>query len=97
MTMTIPPQTEDTNVVIITQFIIDYQADHMIVAFRYGYKDASGIINRPKADHIVLDKSAINALMNATPPGNKTFKEWIRPKIYQQIANYLGVPVGQID
>lgn len=97
MTMTIPPKTEEANIVVIKNFMIDVDFNEIKILFSYGYKDLSNNITYYDTDYLVLDSTKYNQLLNATPPGNKTFKQWIRPLIYSEIANYLGVPVGQID
>ena len=97
MTMEIPPLTEETNIVRINTFSIDSQNKNIFIQFEYGYKDLSGVIVTKNTTAINLDQTKYNQLMNLTPPGNKTFKEWIRPLIYAQIADHLGIPVGDID
>lgn len=98
MTMIVPPQIEEANVVTIKSFIIDVEFSKLTVVFSYGYKDVdNNNITEHKTAHLHLDKTKYNQLLNATPPGNKSFKQWIRPLIYAEIAAYLGVPVGQID
>ena len=95
--MTIPPVAEITNIVRINNFAIEPLNKSIYIEFEYGYTNLSGVVVRKKADAINLDQTKYNQLMNLTPPGNKTFKEWIRPLIYAQIADHLGIPVGDID
>ena len=97
MTMTIPPLTEETNIVWINSFSISSINKSLVILFEYGYKDGAGEIVSREADVIHLSQTKYNQLMNLTPPGNKNFKEWIRPLIYAQIADHLGIPVGDID
>jgi hypothetical protein len=97
MTMTIPPQTEEINVVVLDGFYIDSDNKGIFITFRYGFKDVGGNVTKLKSQQLNLDETKYNQLLNATPPGNKTFKQWIRPLIYNQIASNLGVPPGQID
>ncbi len=97
MTMTIPPKTEETNVVVLQSFTIDASNKAIAVLFKYGYKSPSNDVTELEIGTLVLDETKYNQLLNATPPGNKTFKQWIRPLIYNEIADYLGVPPGQID
>ena len=97
MTMTIPPLTEETNIVRINTFSIDSENKNIFINFEYGYKDLSGDVVTKNTAAVNLGQTKYNQLMNLTPPGNKTFKEWIRPLIYAQIADRLGIPVGDID
>ena len=97
MTMTIPPVTEETNIVRITSFSIYPQNKNILVQFEYGFKNGAGDVVSKDTATINLGEVKYNQLMNLTPPGNKTFKEWIRPLIYAQIADHLVIPVGDID
>lgn len=97
MTMTVPVQTESINIVQIRDFAVSVKDQKLVIIFDYGYKDAGNNITEVKSGHVVLDSTKYNQLLNATPPGNKTFRQWIRPLLYTEIADYLGVPVGQID
>ena len=96
MTMTIPPQIEETNVVVMDDFIIDVDGRDVVITFAYGYDDGNKMVRR-KTESISLGETKYNQLLNADPPAGKTFKQWIRPLIYKQIADHLGVPVGDID
>lgn len=96
MTMTIPVQTQEINVVRINSFVIDPLNENIFIQFQYGYRN-NGIVSPLNMEAINLGDVKYNQLMNLTPPGNKTFKQWIRPLIYTQIANHLGITVGDIE
>ena len=95
--MTIPPRTEEINIVRINFFTISSTHKNITIHFDYAYKDLAGDVLAINSDVITLDTAKYTQLLNSTPPGNKKFNEWIRPLIYAQIADHLGIPVGDID
>ena len=97
MTMTVPPTTKEVNVVVLQTFSIDSLNKSVLITFRYGYKAPSDEVTEFKTDAFNLDETKYTQLLNATPTPGKTFKQWIRPLIYAEIADYLNVPVGDID
>lgn len=97
MTMGIPVSTKETNMVRIIAFEINLQRQLIFIQYEFGHRDALGNEVVYSTDGFYLGQDKLMALLNATPPGNKMFKQWIRPLIYAEIASHLGVPVGDIS
>ena len=97
MTMTVPPTTKEVNVVVLQYFSIDSANKSIAILFKYGYKAPSDELTEFQIGAFSLGETKYTQLLNATPTPGKTFKQWIRPLIYAEIADYLNVPVGDID